>query len=256
MAKKTVSQKRAQRLEQESISFQKTLNVCLLGLIAEFYLLLVNRYYINGRVSSMLSWHRVLQVGMYAGIAVFALGLVRYAMLAKKDGGSTRCKKLSFLLSIMGAFFAGSGFVVIRYFDRGTLLLSAAVPVITVLALIFLLLPFDCFLSTTLLSLSFGAVWICRQSSGTAAKILTFGVAVVLLLSTIAASGARAAGGRIGKYCVFPADCNYVMLALVSLLCVVSLLLVMLVPASAVYLQWVIGILTFCNVVYHTVKMM
>ena len=75
MAKKPISQKRAERQQQENAALQKVLNVFLLGIAAECWLLLVYRNYDMGGVNSMLTWHEILKVCMYAGLVLLAGGI-------------------------------------------------------------------------------------------------------------------------------------------------------------------------------------
>ena len=54
MAKKPISQKRADREKQENLALQRVFNVFLLGIAAEVYLFIVYRNYIMGTPDSLL----------------------------------------------------------------------------------------------------------------------------------------------------------------------------------------------------------
>ena len=54
MAKKPISQKRAEREKQENQTLQRVFNVFLLGIAAECYLFVVYRNYVMGTAASLL----------------------------------------------------------------------------------------------------------------------------------------------------------------------------------------------------------
>ena len=74
MAKKPISQKRAEKEELENRALHRVFNVFLLGLAAECYLFLVYRGYAAGTIDSMLVWHQILTWGMYAGLVMLVAG--------------------------------------------------------------------------------------------------------------------------------------------------------------------------------------
>ena len=74
MAKKSISEKRAERERQENQTLQRVFNVFLLGLAAEVYLFIVYRGYVAGSVGSMLVWHQLLRWGSWIGLAAAVAG--------------------------------------------------------------------------------------------------------------------------------------------------------------------------------------
>ena len=71
MAKKPISQKRAEREKQENLALQRVFNVFLLGMAAEIYLFIVYRNYVLGTPDSLLIWDEILRWGSLAGLVLF-----------------------------------------------------------------------------------------------------------------------------------------------------------------------------------------
>ena len=146
MAKKPISQKRAEKEELENRALHRVFNVFLLGLAAECYLFLVYRGYAAGTIDSMLVWHQILTWGMYAGLVMLVAGAA--VAFAKRQDARLRTGML--WLGGIGLFLALSGWVVTFFFDnnRGITTMCILVPILVVLALIFFLFQPECFLST------------------------------------------------------------------------------------------------------------
>ena len=70
MAKKPISQKRAEREKQENQTLQRVFNVFLLGIAAECYLFVVYRNYVMGTAASLLVWHSVLRWAAILGVVL------------------------------------------------------------------------------------------------------------------------------------------------------------------------------------------
>ena len=74
MAKKPISQKRAEREKQENQTLQRVFNVFLLGIAAECYLFIVYRNYVMGTAASLLVWHNVLRWAAILGVVLLLAG--------------------------------------------------------------------------------------------------------------------------------------------------------------------------------------
>lgn len=164
MAKKPISQKRAEKEELENKALHRVFNVFLLGLAAECYLFLVYRGYAAGTIDSMLVWHQILTWGMYAGLVMLVAGAA--VAFAKRQDARLRTGML--WLGGIGLFLALSGWVVTFFFDnnRGITTMCILVPILVVLALIFFLFQPECFLSTLVLSCAMFTVWLRGASAG------------------------------------------------------------------------------------------
>ena len=75
--------KRAERMARSNRNVNRAITVLMAGVIAEFYLLMVNNYYVKGGVGQVLTMMTVLQVIDYIGCALFGAGLVVWLMRKK-----------------------------------------------------------------------------------------------------------------------------------------------------------------------------
>ena len=73
MAKKPISQKRAEREKQENLTLQRVFNVFLLGIAAECYLFVVYRNYVMGTAASLLVWYNILRWAAIAGVVALVV---------------------------------------------------------------------------------------------------------------------------------------------------------------------------------------
>lgn len=256
MAKKPISQKRSERQQQENQALQRVFNVFLLGLASECYLFLVYRGYIGGSVDSTLIWHSILRVLTYVGLAA----LVGGAAVAVWKRNDAKLRTAMLFTAAAGLFFSISGFVMTALFDKGVTAMCIAVPILTLLGLVYFLFQHECFLSTITLSGALFTVWICGNglASSWRVYIITGAVAAVALLAVLAGLTYKSArdGGKLGGARIFAPDCNYWVLYGVYAVSAVGILAALLAASVAYYLLWVLGILLFVEMVYYTTKLM
>lgn len=256
MSKKPVSQKRAQRQQQERTALNNIFNTFLAGLAAECYLFIVYRGYIAGSIDSLLAWDNILRVLMWVGVAVLVAGGV-FTFL-KKDNAKLR--KIGLIAAGAGLFFAASGWVMTRFYDLGVVAMCTAVPILTVLMLIFFLYQRDCFINTLLLVFALFTVWICDRGLAGSwqlyVRIGAIAVAVALAVFGVAARRLQFKDGKLGRWQIFPAECDYRMIYIVSVICILLVALAVFVPSIAYYLIWAAVIALFAELAYYTTKMM
>lgn len=60
----------------------------LCGCVAELYLLVVRRFYINGTLEQVVSWDSYLNYLLYAGVAVAVVGVILSAVWHKRPSGA------------------------------------------------------------------------------------------------------------------------------------------------------------------------
>ena len=251
MSKKPVSQKRAQRQQQERAALNNIFNTFLAGLAAECYLFIVYRGYIAGNIDSLLAWDNILRVLMWLGAAALVAGGV-FTFLKR---GEDKLRKLGLGIASSGLFFFVSSFVMTRFFDLGVIGMCATVPVLTVLALIFFLYPRD-FINTLLIAVSIFTVWACDRGTGGIIRIGAILVAVLLAVFGVAARRTQFNDGKFGKWQIFPAECDYRMVYIVSIVCILLVALAIIVPALAYYLIWAAVVALFAELAFYTTKMM
>ena len=101
MAKNT---KRTERMNQSDHNVNRAMLLLTVGIVAEFYLLMVNNYFVKGGVSTVLAMMTVLEVIGYIGCALVGAGLVFW--ITRKQW--TRFARLAPWLLSAGVFFAVS----------------------------------------------------------------------------------------------------------------------------------------------------
>lgn len=259
MAKKSISEKRADREQAENHALHQVFNVFLLGLAAEVYLFIVYRA-VTGSIESMLiCYQTLLPVLSWLGLAMLAVGLV-VGYVKRAD------RKLRMPMAYVGGaglFLAFSGLIMTMFSNdnRGVTTMCVLVPVLAVLGLVFLLYQHECFLCTAVLSGAMFAVW----AMGAAANSLlwripvTVGMIVAAALLAVAAAlvhKTRQGEGRLWKVRIFPVECDYRVIYGALAIAFVCVLAAMILPAIAYYLMWVLGIALFAELVLYTTKLM
>lgn len=256
MSKKSMSQKRAQRKQQERAALGNIFNVFLAGLSAECVLFLIYRCYVSGSIDSLLAWDSILRVVMWVGLVAFAVGIV--AAIAKKR--EAKIRKIGLIAGFTGLFLSFVSFVSTRFFEVGVTGLCIAVPVVTVLGLVYFLYQRECFLNTTLLAGALFTNWICSKGMGGSWTTLITGcaIAVVVALAVLMALLAvvKKNGGKFREIEIFAADCDYRVIFAVCLVCIAAILLAVFVPTVSFYLTWVLVIALFAELALYTTKMM
>ena len=118
--------KRAERMARSNRNVNRAITVLMAGVIAEFYLLMVNNYYVKGGVGQVLTMMTVLQVIDYIGCALFGAGLVVWLMRKKW----TRFAPAAPWLLCIGFFFAVSSILMLKVYPQGTTMMCVIVPVV------------------------------------------------------------------------------------------------------------------------------
>lgn len=259
MSKKSISQKHAEREKQENLTLNRIFYVFFLGLAAECYLFLVYRCYAWGSVGSMLAWHKVLTVLTWAGLAALVVGAVG-AFLKRQE---RKIRNIMIWTAGVGAFFLVSGWVVTHFFTNGAgvTAMCILVPILAVLALVYLLYQHECAFSTTVLSGAMFSVWLRGASAASAMWRLPvmagcIVVAVLLAAALYLADRARKDGGKLFGVRVFSVDCDYRIVYAVLAVAAAALLLAAFLPVAAYYLMWALGVLLFAELVFYTTKLM
>ena len=129
--------KRAERMARSNRNVNRAITVLMAGVIAEFYLLMVNNYYVKGGVGQVLPMMTVLQVIDYIGCALFGAGLVVWLMRKKW----TRFAPAAPWLLCIGFFFAVSSILMLKVYPQGTTMMCVIVPVVMLIGIVFLLYP-------------------------------------------------------------------------------------------------------------------
>ena len=257
--KKPSSQKRADREQHDNRTLNRVYYVFLLGLAAECYLIMAYRGFAFANIGSTLAWNKFLNAAMWVGLVLLIAGTA-VAIWKKKE------KKLRTIMTWVagvGAFFFASSWIMTRFFSNGlgVTAMCVLVPILAVLALIYLLYQHECAVNTVLLGGAMFSVWLrgaTAQSEYWRVPVIVGCVVVLLGLAAVAflVNKARQDGGKLWGLRVFSVECDYRIVFAVVAAAAVSVLLVAVLPAVSYYLMWVLGVLLFAELVYYTTKLM
>ncbi len=253
-----INNKRAARMEQNNRNMNRTLELLTAGFLAEFYLLMVNNYFVRGTISQLAAVATALEYMVYVGIALVLAGVVLLFVNRKKDKGLTKTNKW---LIIAGVFFTLSSELMLTVYPQGTTAMCIFVPVVMILGVIFLLYQREFSVQTVALVISITAMFLLGRGAGKAnwaliVKGYSVAAIAVLLVMLFLTYTAQKNGGAVKGIAVFPAKTDYKMVYAVLAVCVAAILAALLVGSVAFYGVWVLSIALFVLAVYYTVKML
>ena len=256
MAKNTNS-KRAERMGKNNRNLNLAMKLLTVGFLAEFYLLLVNNYFVKGAVGQVLIMATVLKVLFYLGCALVGGGVVLLALHGKKK----LFAQLSSWFLAGGVFLTLSSQLMLKVYPQGTTFLYIIVPVIMILGIVFLMYQREFSVQALALSASIGAMLLLNRSVGKTnwtaiakgcSALAALGVLALLVLVLLASRN----DGCIRTLRVFPLGTDYKLTYAVLAVCLLAILTALFVSGTAFYGTWVLSILLFILAVYYTVKML
>ena len=238
--------KRAERMARSNRNVNRAITVLMAGVIAEFYLLMVNNYYVKGGVGQVLTMMTVLQVIDYIGCALFGAGLVVWLMRKKW----TR--------------FALSSILMLKVYPQGTTMMCVIVPVVMLIGIVFLLYPREFSVQAVGLTASLMAMYLIHRGSGSdtwggiviGCSILAICVVAVLGVAVFKAGKNDGKLKKLGDLRIVSQDGDYKLIYAVLAVCALAIVAALAVSSIAYYGLWVLAIGTFLLAVYYTVKMM
>ncbi len=219
----------------------------LAGCVAELYLLIVRRFYVNGTLEQVVAWDSYLKVFAGIGLAVLVLGLI-LAVVGKAD---QKKKLIGWSILAAGAFLGLSSFLIQRNMSVLTLL-TVVVPVVMLLGVIWSLYDRECALSLTILGTSLIALWVCRRELSSMYLGTYVKVAVVLYILLLAAVVYLVKSGKLSK--LLPASADPLPVYVACGLSVVALAVALISTPAAYYAMWALAVVVFALAVYYTVK--
>ena len=252
--------KRAERMARSDRNVNRAMVVLTAGLVAEFYLLMMNSYFVKGSVGQVLTMMTVLKVLGIAGAALFGAGLVFWAMRRKW----TRFAPAAPWLLCIGFFFAVSSQVMLKIYPQGTTMMCVLVPVAMLLGIVFLLYPREFSLQALALTAAMMAMYLIHRVGGSDTwRGLVIGcsvfAALVIAALAVAVSKAGKNGGKLeklGDLRIVSVDGNYKLIYAVLAVCVAAIVIALFATGITYYGLWVLAVGTFLLAVYYTVKMM
>lgn len=252
--------KHTERMAKSDRNVNRAMILLMVGLIAEFYLLMVNNYFVKGAVGQVLTMMTVLKVLGIAGAALFGAGLVLWFMRKKWTRFSPAAP---WLLSI-GFFFAVSSQLMLKIYPQGTTVMCVLVPVAMLLGIVFLLYPREFSLQALALTAAMMAMYLIHRGGGSDTwRGLVIGcsvfAALVITALAVAVSKAGKNGGKLeklGDLRIVSVDGNYKLIYAVLAVCVAAIVIALFATGIAYYGLWILAVGTFLLAVYYTVKMM
>ena len=247
---------RAARREKSERNMNRAVVLLIAGIVAEWYLLMVDRYYARGTITQFIGWYDFLGVLRWIGLAVLIAGVVLLALRSKKGWVS----KLGGALAGAGGFFAFTSFAMRHVFPTSVTVMCVLVPVLLILGIVYLFYQAEFSVQATALAMALGALALLSRS-GTAtvkacAALALAGIAALCACTLLLRKngGAFERGGN--KTRVFGANADYRLTLGVPALCFALVLVALFVPAVAFYATWGLAIVTFVLAVYYTIKLM
>ena len=254
MAQNT-NDKRAARREKSERNMNRAVILLIAGLVAEWYLLMVDRYYARGTIDQVVGWYDFLGVLRWVALAMFVAGV---ALLALRRG--KWLTRAGGILAGVGGFFAFTSFAMRCYHPVSVTVMCVLVPVLLVLGIVYLFYQPEFSAQATALAMGVGALVLLSRSGSSAvracAALSLCGVAVVFAAALLLkrSGGVWKRGDRRTR--VFPANADYRLTLGVPALCFALVLAALFVPAVAFYAAWALAAAAFALAVYYTVKLM
>jgi len=212
------------------------------GCVAELYLLIVRRFYINGTAVQAIAWDGYLPIIAWIGLAVLVAGAI-LAVLWKAN----KKRIIGWSVAGAGAFLAVASFLI--HWNMSTLtLMTVLVPVIMLLGILWTLYDRECALALTLLAGALITVWVCRRAG---AMMLVKGAAVVYLVIVLAVL-LLAKQKKLPK--LLPSHVDPMPVYVACGLSVVTVAAALISTTIAYYAMWALAAVIFALAVYYTVK--
>ena len=219
-----------------------------LGCIAELFLMIVRRYYVNGYAEQQIAWYDVyLKNLILVGVAVLVVGVVLSYLWRRNK----KTRFYGWAITGLGAFVAAASALVLWNMSSLTFL-STLVPVIMVLGIVWNLYDRECALSLTLLGISLFMLWVCRRQLTSIYLGTIVKVAVVALIVALIVIAVLTKQGKLTKLLSAKSQPTPVYVA--CGLSVLALAASLLSTVVAYYAMWALAIVVFGLAVYYTVK--
>lgn len=226
----------------------------LAGCVAELYLLIIRRFYINGTIEQVVAWDGYLVGLAWAGVVIAAVG-VGLSILWRAE---TKRRKIGWVVLGAGVFVAAVS-AVVRINLSVLTLLYVAVPVVMLLGILWSLYDRECAAALTILGVSLLAMWVLRREvtnldTGTYFKGLTVVYLLVIAATAFIARKTLAAGGKLGKIQILPSDADPMPIYVACGLSAIAVVTVLLSSLVSYYAMWILAGVIFAMAVYYTVK--
>ena len=220
------------------------------GFLAELYLLVIRRYYINGVVNTMLAWHEYLRTFAILGAAVLALGVVLSAVWR----ADKKKRVVGWTLTGCGAFLAVASLLIRMTQASAVTLFSVIVPVMMVLSVIWAFYERECSAALTVMSVSLVVLWVIRRLFSHVTLGMPMRVCAVVYLLLLAGLAWMAKNQKLDKF--FPGKTDLLPIYIACGLSAAGVVLGLFNAMLAYYAMGCLGIALFALAVYYTVRLL
>ena len=168
----------------------------LAGCVAELYLLILRRFYINADSElTRIAWYdHYLWTLAGIGAGVLAVGVIAALVLR----GSAKKQKSAWILAAAGAF-VGAATALVRLNMATLSFMTIVVPVIMLLGILWALYDRECALALTVLGASLFVLWGVRRYGSSMYVGTTVKICVVIYLVLLAALAVLTKNGKLNK---------------------------------------------------------
>lgn len=232
-----------------------TMKFFLAGCVAELYLLILRRFYVNGTAVQMLAWFDYLLYFAAAGGVIFLLGLA-LLIAWRKD----RKKRFAAWFVCGGGAFLGAASGLVRLMNAPALsFLSVAVPVVMLLSILWSLYDRECAWALTILGVTLLVLWVIRRELnsmylGTYVKAAAVVYLVLLAALVVLARKVFLGKGLLGKIRILPSDADILPVYVACGLSAAATAVALVSTTFAYYAMWTLAVVVFALAVYYTVK--
>lgn len=248
--------KRAAHREKSDRNMNRAVILLTAGLVAEWYLLMVDRYYARGTISQVVGWYDFLGVMRWAALAVFAAGVGLLLLRARKAW----FMRAGGILAAVGGFFAFTSFAMRHFYPISVTVMCVLVPVLLILGIVYLFYQAEFSVQATALAMGLGALVLLGRSGTTAVKacaiLAILGICALIVCTAVLRRNSGVLTFRGKKQRVFEANTDYRLTLGVPGLCLALVAAALVVPSVAFYATWALGVAAFALAVYYTIKLM
>lgn len=253
-------QREAQK-RQEDQALSRGLLWVVGAIVLEFFLVLVNKYYINYRmteasIAAALVFDGILKAIRWGALLGVVVGAAWAVWMLWSKG---RCGARPVVVTAVCGALLICAHITLVFKDSGMRMLFLLVPAWAALALVYYIYQREFFLSAITSGTAALGLWMVRASGGGAlyAAVAATGILAVALVAfrLKQGGGALSVGGK--KLEILPAGANYLLIFLSCLAGLAALVIALAAGAAAAYyLVYVMVAWLFVLLVYYTVKMM
>lgn len=221
----------------------------LAGCVAELYLLIVRKYYINGDAIQQIAWFdHYFKVLIGVGVGILALGVI-LGIVFRSD---KKKRVWGWAVTGAGGFLAIASGLIWGLNAPAMTFLSVLVPVVMLLGIFWALYDRECALSLTILGAGLMALWVLPKTMSDIGTGIYAKIGAVLFLVVLVVLALLVKQGKLAK--LLPANADHMPVYVACALSAVGVVLTFISSSLSYYAMWALAIVVFALAVYYTVK--